>query len=98
MGQYYARAYLLLSSPRTMRAFDLSKEKEKLRDRYGRNTVGQSMLLGRRLIESGVPFVTVYSPVENVDEPSWDTHLNNFPRLKNQLLPPVDVALSASQS
>ena len=56
---------------------------------------GQSTLLGRRLVEAGVPFVTVYSPVAAIDGPSWDTHLDNFPRLKNELLPPADAALAA---
>jgi hypothetical protein len=93
--EYYRQAIELLSTERTKQAFDISQESDKLRDRYGRNVVGQSTLLGRRLVEAGVPFVTVYSPVANVDEPSWDTHLNNFPRLKDQLLPPADQALSA---
>ena len=95
LREYYRQAITLLSTDRTKQAFDLSEESSKLRDRYGRNVVGQSTLLGRRLIEAGVPFVTVYSPVANVDEPSWDTHKNNFPRLKNELLPPADQALSA---
>lgn len=93
MGENYRRAYALLDSNATRKAFDLSQEDDALRDRYGRNLVGQSTLLGRRLIESGVPFVTVYTPVAAIDEPSWDTHLNNFPRLKNELLPPTDLAL-----
>ncbi|MDB5385956.1 MAG: hypothetical protein JWM11_1602 [Planctomycetaceae bacterium] len=93
LGENYRRAYALLDSSATRRAFDLSQEDSKLRDRYGRNLVGQSTLLGRRLIEAGVPFVTVYTPVAAIDEPSWDTHLNNFPRLKKDLLPPVNLAL-----
>lgn len=93
MGENYRRAYALLDSNATRKAFDLSQEDDALRDRYGRNLVGQSTLLGRRLIESGVPFVTVYTPVAAIDEPSWDTHLNNFPRLKKELLPPTDLAL-----
>ena len=94
LDQYYRQAYSLLTAQRVKEAFDLSRENPALRDRYGRNTVGQSTILGRRLIEAGVPFVTVYSPVANIDEPSWDTHQNNFPRLKIQLLPPADVALA----
>ncbi|MDB5338624.1 MAG: hypothetical protein JWN70_4243 [Planctomycetaceae bacterium] len=93
VGESYRRAYALLDSNSTRSAFDLSQEDDKLRDRYGRNLVGQSTLLGRRLVEAGVPFVTVYTPVAAIDEPSWDTHLNNFPRLKKELLPPVDQAL-----
>lgn len=92
-GENYRRAYALLDSNTTRHAFDLSQEDDRLRDRYGRNVVGQSTLLGRRLIEAGVPFVTVYTPVAGIDDPSWDTHLNNFPRLKKDLLPPVNLAL-----
>lgn len=95
LGENYRRAYSLLNSSETRRAFDLSQEDGRLRDRYGRNLVGQSTLLGRRLVEAGVPFVTVYTPVAAIDAPSWDTHLNNFPRLKKELLPPVDLALPA---
>jgi hypothetical protein len=93
VGENYRRAYGLLDSSALRRAFDLSAESDSLRDRYGRTLVGQSTLLGRRLIEAGVPFVTVYTPVASIDGPSWDTHLDNFPRLKNELLPPVDLAL-----
>ncbi|HUQ71873.1 MAG TPA: DUF1501 domain-containing protein [Planctomycetaceae bacterium] len=91
---YYRRGLSLLGAQRVQQAFELSREPTVLRERYGRNTVGQSALLGRRLIEAGVPFVTIYSPVANIDEPSWDTHLNNFPRLRDQLLPPFDQALA----
>lgn len=94
METYYERGLSLLESDRVRQAFELSREPAALREAYGRNTVGQSALLGRRLIEAGVPFVTVYSPVANIDEPSWDTHLNNFPRLKEQLLPPFDRGLA----
>jgi hypothetical protein len=94
LGEYYQLAYTLLTARRVKEAFDLSREDGRLRDRYGRNLVGQSTLLGRRLIEAGVPFVTVYSPVASIDGPSWDTHQNNFPRLKEELLPPVDPALA----
>jgi hypothetical protein len=95
LGEYYQQAYALLTAPRVKKAFELSREDDSLRDRYGRNIVGQSTLLGRRLVEAGVPFVTVYSPAENIDGPSWDTHLENFPRLKDGLLPPADTALAA---
>jgi hypothetical protein len=94
LGEYYQQAYGLLTARRVKQAFDLSREDASLRSRYGRNLVGQSTLLGRRLIEAGVPFVTVYSPVAAIDGLSWDTHLNNFPRLKDELLPPADAALA----
>jgi hypothetical protein len=92
---YYKRGLTLIGAQAVQRAFELSGEPSALREKYGRNTVGQSALLGRRLIEAGVPFVTVYSPVPNIDDPSWDTHLNNFPRLRDQLLPPFDRAMAA---
>jgi uncharacterized protein (DUF1501 family) len=63
-------------------------EPAKVRDRYGRNYLGQSCLLARRLIEAGVQFVTV-------TDGGWDTHQNNFRSLKDRLLPRVDQGLSA---
>ena len=95
MGTYYQRAFALLTTPRTREAFDIRREPATVRDRYGRNTVGQSTLLARRLIEAGVPFVTVYSPVQRIEGVSWDTHRNNFPLLKDTLLPPADRSFSA---
>ena len=95
MDIHYQRAFSLLTTPRTRKAFDLSQEPQRVRDAYGRNIVGQSTLLGRRLIEAGVPFVTVYSPVDHIEKVSWDTHRNNFPLLKKTLLPPADQSLAA---
>lgn len=95
MGTYYERAFALLTTPRTREAFDISREPASVRERYGRNIVGQSTLLARRLIEAGVPFVTVYSPVQRIEGVSWDTHRDNFPLLKNKLLPPADQSFSA---
>jgi len=93
-GALHQRAVSLLTSPRTKRAFDLSLEPAKLRDRYGRHTIGQGTLLARRLVEAGVPFVSVFShPV--VDGPSWDTHQNHNQRVQRDLLPPADQSFSA---
>ena len=92
---YYQRAFSLLSTPRAKAAFDLAAEPDSVRDRYGRHLVGQSTLLARRLIEAGVPFVTAYAPVDHIEKVSWDTHRNNFPLLKQTLLPPADQSLSA---
>ena len=86
------RAIDLLTSSTVRRAFDLSKEPEPLRDRYGRNTHGQSVLMARRLVEHGVPLVTV--TWHNDGKNFWDTHGNNFNRLKDDLIPPADMALS----
>jgi hypothetical protein len=91
VGAYYDQALNLISSPAARRAFDLSQEEPRLRDRYGRHTFGQSCLLARRLIEAGVGLVTVYW---HRDQPgvdtTWDTHANNFRELKNRLMPQSD--------
>jgi len=85
------RAYTLLLSGRVARAFDLSREGPKLRDRYGRHMFGQSLLLARRLVETGVPIVQV-----NMGRvQTWDTHSANFQTLKQRLLPPLDRGVSA---
>jgi hypothetical protein len=85
------RAYELLASPACREAFDLSKEPEKVRESFGPHPFAQNCLLARRLVESGVPMVTVYS-YGNRD---WDTHGKNFHHLKQTLLPSTDRALSA---
>jgi hypothetical protein len=85
---FYEKAHSLITSPAAKRAFDLAEEPSKLRDLYGRNTLGQSCLLARRLVEAGVHFVTVTSG-------GWDTHQNNFKSLKERLLPPLDRGYSA---
>ncbi|MFP6764302.1 MAG: DUF1501 domain-containing protein [Planctomycetaceae bacterium] len=95
MQTYYQRAFSLLMTARSREAFDLSREKTELRERYGMHQTGQSTLLARRLIEAGVPFVTVYAPVQRIEGVSWDTHRDNFPLLKNTLLPPADQSFSA---
>ncbi|MEX0675825.1 MAG: DUF1501 domain-containing protein [Pirellulales bacterium] len=91
--QFYERSFALLSSPAAKRAFDLSQEDEKLRERYGRTKSGQSLLLGRRLIEAGVRFVTCFSGSNPGD--GWDTHVDNFRKMKDQLMPEEDQAFSA---
>jgi hypothetical protein len=86
-----ATAYEMVSSAEVQRAFDLSREPSRIRDRYGRHSWGQSHLLARRLIESGVRFVTT------VNGPSiiWDTHQDNFNRLRDRLVPPMEQAFAA---
>jgi hypothetical protein len=87
-----ARALSLLTSLATQRALEIGREPDRVRDRYGRTTYGQSVLLARRLVEAGVRFVTVYySPGIS----GWDTHKDNFNTLKNSRLPNTDTALSA---
>ena len=85
------RAFRLLMSGRLVQAFDLNQEDRRLRDKYGRHTWGQSLLLARRLIQSGIPLVQVNLGPAGV----WDTHKDNFTGLKNRLLPPFDAGLSA---
>jgi hypothetical protein len=93
----FEQAYRLMTSDSARKAFDLSQESDKVRNRYGRKTIGQSCLLARRLVESGVPFVTV-------NNPGWDTHENAYTRLKEGytgavdpmgLVPSLDLAFSA---
>jgi hypothetical protein len=92
---YTEKAFRLLHSPAVRAAFDLAAEDPKLRDRYGRNKLGQSLLLARRLVEAGVRFVTVYDGQYNGQLANWDAHESVFPRLKNDLLPPADQAFAA---
>jgi Protein of unknown function (DUF1501) len=85
------KAVALLASGRTRDAFDLDREDPRLRDRYGRHLMGQGLLLARRLVEAGVGLVQVNLGVMN----HWDTHSDNFTRLKDTLLPPFDRGVSA---
>src|SRR5262249_36167066 len=96
MDSHYEQAFRLLQSPAARRAFNLAAEPEKLRERYGWHHLGQSCVLARRLVEAGVPIVTVYwnSPSLTTDQ-SWDTHANSFVRLKDHLLPSFDRAMTA---
>jgi len=92
MRDYQARALDILTSTKTQRAFAIKDEKPELRDRYGRHTYGQSVLLARRLVEAGVRFVTVYY---SRGIRGWDMHDTLFPTMKNTLLPHTDGTLSA---
>ena len=89
----------LITSGKAKAAFDLSQERSSLRDRYGRNTWGQSCLLARRLIEAGVRLVHVNwmrEPGDSaVDNPLWDTHALNAERLQDFLCPVFDVSFAA---
>jgi hypothetical protein len=95
MQAYYDKALGLLESPRVKQAFALADEDDKTRDHYGRNRLGQSLLLARRLVESGVPLVTVYDGVHNGQDANWDSHLKVFERHRDHLLPPADQGLAA---
>ena len=96
------RAFSLLASSRTAAAFEVASEPASLRERYGDNVNGMSLLLARRLVEAGVPFITVFWKENSVElakkcksAGGWDTHGNNFECLKNNLLPYFDQAFSA---
>jgi hypothetical protein len=91
---YTEKAFRLLHSPAVARAFHLGSEDPKVRDRYGRNKLGQSVLLARRLVEAGVRFVTVYDGQYNGQDANWDAHESVFPRLKDHLIPPSDQAFA----
>ena len=85
---FYAQGIDLIGSPKAQEAFDISSEDAELRDRYGRTSMGQRMLLARRLVEVGVSFVTVYYG-------GWDHHEKIFPKLKDNHLPQIDDGVSA---
>ncbi|PQO36866.1 DUF1501 domain-containing protein [Blastopirellula marina] len=96
LDKYYETALNLISSGRARDAFDLSKETDKTRDRYGRNTFGQSLLLARRLVEAGTRVVEVIWPkVANSDNHSWDHHVDLSNRMKNKSAPMLDAGLSS---
>jgi hypothetical protein len=92
-------AFDLVSSGKARDAFDLRKETAATRDRYGRHTWGQSVLLARRLVEAGVRLVHVNWPREGgdsaVDNPLWDTHAGNADRLQDCLCPQFDITFPA---
>jgi len=96
------RAFSLLTSAATTTAFDVGSEPQSIRDRYGQTVNGMSLLAARRLVEAGVPFITVFwkEDLENLDKKcasagGWDTHSNNFNCLRENLLPEFDRAFSA---
>jgi hypothetical protein len=97
MHAHYARAFALLAAPEVARAFDLSREPPAVRQRYGMNIHGQSVLQARRLVEAGVPLVTVFWPNDGITNVSvyWDTHSRNFIDLRQRLCPVTDLAFSA---
>jgi hypothetical protein len=104
MELWYRQAYDLLAAPRARHAFDLTREPASVRDRYGRYRSGQACLLARRLVEAGVPWVTVVfnrsnrGQDKNPDQSEaygWDTHNDIFAALKAHLLPRFDQTVSA---
>jgi uncharacterized protein (DUF1501 family) len=95
LDDYYQRALNLIISGRARNAFDLTQEPDKTRDRYGRNTFGQSCLLARRLIEAGTRVVEVIWPkIANSDNHSWDHHTDLTKRMRDQSGPMLDRGLA----
>ncbi len=100
-GKQQSKAFALLASRQTKAAFDLRAEPEAVRARYGPGINAMSMLLARRLVEAGVPFVTVFwKGDKKLDRlcksgGGWDTHGNNFNCLKDHLLPEFDRPFAA---
>ena len=99
LDKIYKQAYQLLTSAKTNKAFDLSQESKKTRDRYGKTSFGQSCLLGRRMVEAGVPYVQVnWSQFVEVFYPfsdyGWDTHADNFELMSDWHGPLLDQCLS----
>ena len=87
VSDYQREAFNLMTSPAARRAFDIQAEPPRLRDEYGRHTLGQSCLMARRLVEAGVRCVTI-------EHSNWDTHDNNFDTLRRSLLPTLDSAMA----
>jgi uncharacterized protein (DUF1501 family) len=97
---YRSQALTMLTSPQAARMFDLSQERDALKERYGYTRFGQSCLLARRLVENGVPFVQVnWSDHVEAEEDSgdggWDHHYRNFQLMQDRHGPWLDQAFSA---
>ena len=88
LDRFSERAYDIISSPRSRQAFDVSQEKPETAKPFGESPIGQSCLLATRLVEAGVRFVSLSSG-------GWDTHDDNFTKLKSKLLPDLDRAVAA---
>jgi hypothetical protein len=99
MDQNFKTAFTLMTSPRAREAFDLTKEPEKVRERYGMSRFGQCCLLARRLIEAGVRFVTVNTFITVFDEITWDIHgskpFTSIQGMKDIVAPMYDQGYSA---
>jgi hypothetical protein len=89
LDTFYRDGLEMVTNTKAQKAFDIHKEPPALRDRYGRNDLGQCCLLARRLVEAGVTFVTIQAGG------GWDTHGDNFKQLKANLLPNFDRGLAA---
>jgi hypothetical protein len=100
LDDHRARAFAMLTSPEARQAFDLGREPEKTRERYGLTRFGQSCLLARRLVEARVPFIQVnwsdhVEAEEDAGDGGWDHHYRNFQLMQDRHAPWLDRALSA---
>jgi hypothetical protein len=95
LDKFQQRAYSLLASSKTREAFELSQEAPRVRDRYGPTISGSCLLAARRLVERGVPFVSVHTEIFGANGHSYDMHENNFGMLKDANLPILDAGYSA---
>jgi hypothetical protein len=91
LSDQFEVAYSMLTSGRLRKAFQIEAETPEVRERYGRTRRGQTLLLARRMVEAEMPVVQCNMGIVQ----SWDTHVNHFPRLKNELLPQTDRGVSA---
>jgi len=91
LSSQFETAYSMLTSGRLKKAFRINDESEETRERYGRNRLGQTLLLARRMVEAEVPVIQCNMGIVQ----SWDTHVQHFPRLRNDLLPKTDAGVSA---
>jgi hypothetical protein len=92
LDNFQSRAFALATSPETRQALDIRQEQAELRNKYGRNLFGQSVLLARRLVEAGVRYVTVH--FDCPDGYGWDSHIHSD-EVKSHLLPALDNALAS---
>jgi hypothetical protein len=98
MTEWRGRALDLMADARAAETFDLSREPRRVREAYGDHICGQSVLQARKLVEAGVPLVTVFCAAGDLNGSvgsHFDTHADNFNRLKRDMLPPIDQASSA---
>ena len=96
LDDYYGKALDLITSGKAREAFEMDREPDAMRERYGMNTFGQSLLLARRLVEAGTRVVEVIWPkVANSDNHSWDTHAGLTTRLRDQAAPMFDKGFAA---
>ncbi|MCA9269191.1 MAG: DUF1501 domain-containing protein, partial [Planctomycetales bacterium] len=98
MEQYQAKALEMLAGRGVREAFDLEREPAAIRAMYGDHICGRSVLLARRLTDAGIPLAVVYCSAGDLNGSAgshWDTHVQNFQRLRNDMLPPLDQASAA---